>query len=165
MKRGIVMEEKMKVTKAGKLKLEEELKYLKETRRKEVVEQIKTARGFGDLSENSEYDEAKNEQGKVEARIVELEEMLKNVTVIEDTDATGRVRVGSSVKVFHEKKNAEVTYQMVGANEVDYTAGKISDQSPIGKALLGAQAGETVDVYNIDGVKLTTLKVLEIAAN
>ena len=67
--------------------------------------------------------------------------------------------------IIHEKKNAEVTYQMVGANEVDYTAGKISDQSPIGKALLGAQAGETVDVYNIDGVKLTTLKVLEIAAN
>ncbi len=159
------MEQAMKVTKAGKLKLEEELKYLKETRRKEVVEQIKTARGFGDLSENSEYDEAKNEQGKVEARIVELEAMLKNIVVVEEADTHGRVRVGSSVKVFHEKKNAEVIYHMVGANEVDYATGKISDQSPIGKALLGAAADETVDVYNIDGVKLTTLKVLEIFAN
>ncbi len=159
------MEQAIKVTKAGKIKLEEELKYLKETRRKEVVEQIKTARGFGDLSENSEYDEAKNEQGKVEARIVELEDMLKNVVVVEEADNHSKVRVGSVVKVFHEKKNAEVTYEMVGANEVDYATGKISDQSPIGKALLGAVAGAKVDVYNIDGVKLTSLKVLEISAN
>ncbi len=159
------MEQTIKVTKAGKIKLEEELKYLKETRRKEVVEQIKTARGFGDLSENSEYDEAKNEQGKVEARIVELEDMLKNVVVVEEADNHSKVRVGSVVKVFHEKKNAEVTYEMVGANEVDYATGKISDQSPIGQALLGAKVGDKVDAYNADGVKLTSLKVLEISAN
>ncbi len=158
--------DQIKVTKAGKQQLEDELKHLKENRRKEVVEQIKTARGFGDLSENSEYDEAKNEQAKVEARIAELEQVLK-VAVVEDDldehDAAGKVRMGCTIKVLNVDKKAEMTYHLVGSNEVDYLTGKISDQSPIGKALLGAKAGDEVDVINADGKKLTTLKLLDVS--
>ncbi len=160
-----IMDQMIKVTKAGKQQLEDELKHLKENRRKEVVEQIKTARGFGDLSENSEYDEAKNEQAKVEARIAELEHILK-IAVVEDDvdehDTTGKARMGCTIQVLNLDKNTELTYHLVGSNEVDYTTGKISDQSPIGKALLGAKAGEEVEVVNADGKKLTTLRVLDV---
>ncbi len=155
-------QEIVRLTKAGKQKLEDELKHLKETRRKEVVEQIKTARGFGDLSENSEYDEAKNEQGKVEARITEIEAILKNSVVIEDVDTKGKIHVGSVVSVHNTARNVDSTYQIVGANEVDYLQNKISDQSPIGNALLGAAQGDEVEVLNADGKKITTLKILEV---
>lgn len=155
-------EQVVRVTKAGKQKLEDELRDLKENRRKEVVEQIKTARGFGDLSENSEYDEAKNEQGKVEARIAELEAMLKNVVIVEDGDTKGRIHVGTTVKVYNLGRDLEGTYHLVGANEVDYLQNKISDQSPIGRALLGAGEGDEVEVLNADGKKITSLRVLSV---
>ncbi len=155
-------QEIVRVTKAGKQKLEEELRDLKENRRKEVVEQIKTARGFGDLSENSEYDEAKNEQGKVEARISELEAMLKNVVVVEDSDTKGKAHVGTTVKVYNVDRALESTYHIVGANEVDYLQNKISDQSPIGRALLGFGEGDEVEVLNADGKRITTLRILGV---
>lgn len=146
----------------GLQKLKEELEYLKTTKRKEIAEAIKTARAFGDLSENSEYDEAMNEQAQVEARIAELEEMLKDVKVIdESTIKTDVVAVGNRVKVFHEKMGKEVEYTLVGSSESDPVAKKISDESPIGKALLGASIGETVKAETPGGD--VVMKVLEIS--
>ncbi|MBQ7354137.1 MAG: transcription elongation factor GreA, partial [Clostridia bacterium] len=133
------------VTKEGKLKLEEELSYLKNVKRKEVTEAIRIALGFGDLSENSEYDEAKTEQGKVENRIAELEEMLKNVIVVSEI-TTDVVSVGSKVRIYNEKWDEEILYSIVGSTEADPLQNKISDLSPIGKAILGRKAGETVVV-------------------
>ena len=124
------------VTKEGKIKLEEELSYLKNVRRKEVTEAIRIALGFGDLSENSEYDEAKTEQAKVESRIAELEEMLKDIIVVSEI-TTDAVSVGSKVRVYNEKWEEELTYSIVGSTEAAPLLNKISDLSPIGKALLG----------------------------
>lgn len=138
------------VTKEGKLKLEEELSYLKNVKRKEVTEAIRIALGFGDLSENSEYDEAKTEQGKVENRIAELEEMLKNVIVVSEIN-TDVVSVGSKVRIYNEKWDEEILYSIVGSTEADPLQNKISDLSPIGKAILGKKAGETVIVETPQG--------------
>ena len=127
--------------------LKEELHYLETTREKEVAELIKEARSFGDLSENSEYDEAKNEQAKIEARIVEIEAMLKNVEIIEDVKGnTKSVIVGVKVKVLDEEYGDECEYRVVGSTEADPRNGKISDESPVGKALLGKKIGEEVIV-------------------
>ena len=146
----------------GLKKLKEELEFLKTTKRKEIAEAIKTARGFGDLSENSEYDEAMNEQAQVEARIAELEEMLKDVKVIDESAIkTDAVAVGNRVKVFHEKMGKEVEYTIVGSSESDPAVKKISDESPIGKALLGASIGETVKAETPGGD--IVMKVLEIS--
>ena len=146
----------------GLKKLKEELEYLKTSKRKEIAEAIKTARGFGDLSENSEYDEAMNEQAQVEARIAELEEMLKDVKVIDESAIkTDAVAVGNRVKVFHEKMGKEVEYTIVGSSESDPAVKKISDESPIGKALLGASIGETVKAETPGGD--IVMKVLEIS--
>ena len=142
--------------------LEEELEYLKTTKRKEVVEAIRVALSFGDLSENSEYDEAKNEQAKTEARINELEESLKHVKVISDRDVTtDTVNVGNRVKVYDEAFEEEILYTIVGSTEADPLEDKISDQSPIGAALIGRQVGETVEVTTPGGV--VSLKILEIS--
>ena len=155
------MDNQIIVTDEGLKKLQEELAYLKNTKRKEITEAIKLALSFGDLSENSEYTEAKDEQGKVESRIVELEEMLKNVKVISDSDVhTNSVNVGASVRLLDVKKNKEVEYTIVGSTEADAMNGKISDRSPIGSALIGASVDETVTVVTPAGER--QFKVLEI---
>ena len=135
------------VTNEGLQKLQEELTYLKNDKRKEIVEAIRVALSFGDLSENSEYDEAKNEQAKVEGRIAELEEMLKHVRVINDREVTtDMVNVGSHVTVYDEEYDEETEYDIVGSTEADPMQNKISDQSPIGMALIGSKLGDTVEV-------------------
>ena len=150
------------VSSEGLKKLQEELEYLKTTKRKEVAEAIKVARGFGDLSENSEYDEAKNEQGLVEARIAEIEAMLKNVKVIdENAIATDKVSVGNRVKVYDETFEEELEYTIVGSSEANPVEFKISDESPIGKALIGATIGEVVKAETPGGE--TVMKVLDIS--
>ena len=150
------------VSSEGLKKLQEELEYLKTTKRKEVAEAIKVARGFGDLSENSEYDEAKNEQGLVEARIAEIEAMLKNVKVIDESNiATDKVSVGNRVKVYDETFEEEIEYTIVGSSEANPVECKISDESPIGKALIGATIGEVVRAETPGGE--TVMKILEIS--
>ncbi|MBO5779083.1 MAG: transcription elongation factor GreA [Clostridia bacterium] len=147
------------VTLEGKLKLEEELNYLKNVKRKEVTEAIGIAKGFGDLSENSEYDEAKTEQAKVESRIAELEEMLKNIVVVSEVQ-TDVVGVGAKVRVYNEKWEEEVEYSIVGSTEADPLNNKISDLSPIGSAILGRKVGETVVVETPTGhVNITILEI------
>ena len=155
------MADQIIVTDEGLKKLQEELSYLKTTKRKEVTEAIKLALSFGDLSENSEYTEAKDEQGKVESRIVELEEMLKNVKVISDSDIhTNSVNVGASVRLLDIKRNRELEYTIVGSTEADAMNGKISDRSPIGSAIIGAGVDEVVTVNTPAGE--LEFKILEI---
>lgn len=140
-------EKKTLYTEEGFKVLSDELDYLKNTKIQEVKEALKEARAFGDLSENSEYDEAKNEQAKIEARIVEIEAMLKNVEIIEDVKGnTKSVIVGVKVKVLDEEYGDECEYRVVGSTEADPRNGKISDESPVGKALLGKKIGEEVIV-------------------
>ena len=134
------------VTSAGLVALQNELEELKTVRRKEVAEKIKEARGFGDLSENSEYDEAKNEQGIIEGRIAELESIMKIVKVVDDNAMPGDViGIGSHVCVVDEDGD-EDEYILVSSSEADPMAGKISDESPIGAALLGQRVGAVVTV-------------------
>ncbi len=141
------------VTEEGLKKLQEELEYLKTTKRKEVVEAIRVALSFGDLSENSEYDEAKNEQAKTEARINELEESLKHVKVISDSEVTtDSVNVGNRVVVYDTEFDEEIEYTIVGSTEADPIENKISDQSPIGSALIGRAVGDIVDVHTPGGI-------------
>ncbi len=154
-------EKSMVVTTEGYKKLKDELDYLKGEKRIEVRENLAVARSFGDLSENSEYDEARNEQTKVETRINELEELLKNITVIDESELErGKVNLGMTVKVYDEDMDEEVVYQMVGTNEVDPDANKISNVSPIGKALLGKKKGQIAEV-EAPGGKFK-LKILEV---
>ena len=137
----------IKLTDDGLKKLEEELENLKTVGRAEIAEKIKVARGYGDLSENSEYDEAKNDQAKIEARIVEIEEMLKNVEIIEDVKGNAKtVMVGVKVKVLDEEYGDECEYRVVGSTEADPREGKISDESPVGRALMGKKIGDEVIV-------------------
>ena len=139
------MEKKIRLTDDGLKKLKDELEHLKTTGRKEIAEKIKIARGYGDLSENSEYDEAKNEQAKIEARIVEIEAMLKNVEIISDVKGPAKtVMLGSKVKILDVEFGEEDTYRIVGSAEADPSEGLISDESPVGKALLGHKVGDTV---------------------
>ena len=155
-------EKKIVLTREGFEKLEKELEYYTSVRRNEIAEQIAVARGFGDLSENAEYDEAKNEQSRIEAKIVEMENTLRNCTVVEDEDvSTEAVGVGNSVKVKNLSLKAEQTFTIVGANETDPKAMKISSESPIGAALLGKKPGQTVSIDVPAGnIKL---KILEIS--
>ena len=132
--------------------LKKELVYLKTVREKEVADLIKEARSFGDLSENSEYDEAKNEQGKLYSRIAELENILANYVVIEESaESTNTVRMGSRITVKDVITGDEETYQVVGSQEADPMNGRISEESPFGKALLGRKAGEDVVVEAPEG--------------
>lgn len=127
--------------------LKQELNYLKTVREKEVADQIKEARSFGDLSENSEYDEAKNEQGKLYSRIAELEEVLSNYSLIEEHDSDpNTVRLGSRITVVDMVFGEEESYQVVGSQEADPMNGRISEESPFGKALLGNSVGQSVVV-------------------
>ena len=132
------------LTPAGLKKLQDELELLKTEGRTEIAEKIRVARGYGDLSENSEYDEAKNEQAKIEARIVELEKTLENVTIIENDVNSDTVTVGVTVTVLDVEYDEELTYRVVGSAEADPINGLISDDSPVGRALLGAKIGDEV---------------------
>ncbi len=135
------------LTSEGLKALQNELETLKTVARHEIAEKIKIARGFGDLSENSEYDEAKNEQAKIEARIVELETMLKNAQVIDDMDvAEGTITIGCTVKLHDEEFDEDIVYTIVGSAESDPREYKISDESPVGAALMGHRAGDEVTV-------------------
>lgn len=150
------------LTAEGLAKLEAELDELKLVRRKEVAEKIKQALAFGDLSENSEYDEAKNEQAQVEARIAQLEGMLKIARVVDegaiDTDA---VSVGTKVKILDIEFEEEEEYSIVGPTEANPSANKLSYESPVGKALLGKKVDDVVDVQTPGGV--VQFKILEIS--
>ena len=128
--------------------LQDELVYLKTVREKEVAELIKEARSFGDLSENSEYDEAKTEQGKLYSRIAEVEEILSNYVVIDESqdDGGNYVRIGSTVTVLDKEFNEELVYKIVGSQEADPMNGVISEDSPFGRALLGKNVGDDVVV-------------------
>ena len=140
--------------------LQDELDYLVNVRVEENKKEISTARAFGDLSENSEYDEAKSEQGKIHSRIAELREMIANAKVIDESQIDESVvSVGSIVKVFNIERNKEFTYHIVGSYETDPQNGKISDASPIGVKLLGARAGDEVVV---EGAKVQHIKVLDV---
>ncbi|MBE6728398.1 MAG: transcription elongation factor GreA [Ruminococcaceae bacterium] len=155
------MAKTIKITDEGLKKLQEELEYLKTVGRTEIAEKIKVARGYGDLSENSEYDEAKNEQAKIEARIVELEAMLNNVEIISDVKGAAKtVIVGVCVKVRELKTEKEFEYRIVGSTETDPRNGMISDECPVGKALLGKKAGEIAVVEAPSGeIKLEVLNI------
>ena len=135
------------LTETGRDKLINELEELKTVTRKENAERIKVALSFGDLSENSEYDEAKNQQAKDEARIIEIEEILKNATVLNESDLnTNAVTIGSKVRLLDTEYDEEVEYHIVGSTEAEPMMGKISDESPVGKALLGHLVGDNVEV-------------------
>ena len=140
------MDKKVVVTASGLKALEEELEMLKTVRRSEISEKIRVARGYGDLSENSEYDEAKNEQAIVEARIADLEVMLKNVVILDESEIVKDViSLGSNVKVYDEEFEEELEYVIVGSTEADLDLGKISDESPVGKALMGKKVGDVAE--------------------
>lgn len=134
-----------KMTAAGKAELEAELEQLKTEGRVDIAEKLKIARSYGDLSENSEYDEAKSEQAKIEARIQDLEYQLDHAVVVESTDKDV-ISVGSTVTVLRKSDNAIVKYQIVGFSESNPSQGKISEESPIGKGLIGSKIGETIVV-------------------
>lgn len=152
------MEKEYKMSQARADELQEELNYLKTTRSDEVAEQIKVARGFGDLSENSEYDEAKNEQGKLNSRIAELEEILQHVVIVDESSSTDVVAIGCKVTV--KGPAGEAAYSIVGSQEADPMHGIISEESPFGKALIGAREGDTVSVEAPQGViNYTVLKI------
>ncbi|MBQ8577025.1 MAG: transcription elongation factor GreA [Clostridia bacterium] len=133
------------VTKEGLQKLQDEYDELVNVKRPEVTKNIGIARGFGDLSENSEYDEAKNEQAKVEARIAELEQMLKNVRVVAEVN-TDAISIGTKVLVRDMDFEEDVEYTLVGSNEANALENKISDQSPIGRAIIGAKVGDILSI-------------------
>lgn len=156
------MAKTIKVTDEGLKKLHDELENLKTVGRADIAEKIKIARGYGDLSENSEYDEAKNEQAKIEARIVEIEAMLKNVEIIKDVKGKSKtVIVGTMVKVLDEAENEECEYRVVGSTEADPRRGLISDESPVGRALIGKKVGDDVIVEAPGGE--FKLKILAIS--
>ena len=155
-------EKKVILTREGYEKLEKELDYYVSVRRNEISEQIAIARGFGDLSENAEYDEAKNEQSRIEAKIVEMENTLRNCIVVENDEvSTDSVGVGNTVKVMNETLKKEQVITIVGANETDPRNMKISSESPIGAALLGSKVGDVVSVEVPVG--LMKMVVLEIS--
>lgn len=142
-------------------RLEEELDLLKGEKRKEIAEKIKVARSYGDLSENSEYDDAKNEQAMLEARIVTIEATLKNAVLIdEDSVSNEHIHVGSTVRLLNLRTDSEVEYKIVGSNGADPSQGKISDESPVGMALIGHAVGDAVEVEVPVGV--IGFKVLDI---
>ena len=156
------MEREYKMSAARAQELQEELNYLKTTRSDEVAEQIKVARGFGDLSENSEYDEAKNEQGKLYSRIAELEEVLQHVVIVDETNVPSNVvSIGCTVFVVNGNGMEMPPYKIVGSQEADPMKGIISEESPFGKALVGAKEGDTVTVEAPGGSMVYTVKKIE----
>lgn len=155
------MAKEILLTAAGLKNMEEQLEYLKTEKRKEVAEKIKEALSFGDLSENAEYDAAKNEQAEVEEKIIKLENTLKNATLIADDEIdAGVVSIGSKVKIFDKEFDEEVVYTIVGSTEANPREYKISNESPMGKALLGRKVGDEVSVDAPQGT--IEIKILEI---
>ena len=142
-------------------KLQDELEYLKTKRRPEIAEKIKEARSFGDLSENADYDEAKNEQGEVESRIAKVEDMIRHAKTFEDSTNKDEVSVGSKVLIHDEEFDEELEYRIVGSTKSDILKGLISNESPLGKGLIGAKIGETVQVESPDG--FSRYKILGIS--
>ena len=151
------MSEEVILTKEGKEELEKKLEYLKVQKRAEITERIKTARDFGDLSENAEYDAAKNEQAIIEGEILEIEEKLKRAVIIKDSAKKGTVSLGSKVD-FEDEDGESYTYEIVGTTEADVELGRISNESPIGNALLGKKAKEQVVVKAPSGSYVITVK-------
>ncbi len=149
------------LTDEGLKNYKDELEYLKTVKRKEVAEKIKVALSFGDLSENSEYDEAKNDQAMLEARIAQIESILKNAKIIDESELTNEhIHIGSKVKVHDFEFNEDAVYQIIGSDEADPFNGKLSDESPVGAALLGHQVGDVIEVETPDG--LIKFEILEI---
>ena len=145
-------------------KIVEELNYLKTTRRQEILNDIATARGFGDLSENAEYDEARTEQAKVEARIIELEAIIENAIIVDSSKIDETiVNIGSIVTVVDVDNGTESTYTIVGSNEANAKLGKISDVSPKGQALVGNKAGSVVEFETPKGVR--KLQIVSVSRN
>lgn len=158
---GIMAEKKNILTYAGLKQYEDELQNLKVVKRKEVAQKIKEAREQGDLSENAEYDAAKDEQRDIEARIEELEKLLKNAEVVVEEDVDlDKINVGCKVKVFDKEYEEEMEFRIVGSTEANSLQNKISNESPVGKALIGKKVGDTVEVETQVG--LVQYKVLEI---
>ena len=155
------MEKEYRMSAAKAEELQQELNYLKTTRSDEVAEQIKIARGFGDLSENSEYDEAKNEQGKLYSRIAELEEVLQHVVIVDESSSNSDVvSIGCKVTVADANGREMPPYRIVGSQESDPMHGIISEESPFGKALIGAKEGDRVTVEAPSGsIVYTVLKI------
>jgi transcription elongation factor GreA len=152
------------LTKEGYKKLQEEIEYLSNDRRRQVAERIKTAREFGDISENAEYDDAKNEQAMLEARIAKLAEQLASARVIEKKEiAKDVVSVGAHVRLRDVEAKQTVEYHIVGSAEANPAELKLSNESPVGKAIIGKKKGETVEVVTPRGAKLK-YKILEIKA-
>ncbi|WP_151409866.1 transcription elongation factor GreA [Anaerococcus sp. Marseille-P9784] len=142
-------------------KLEDELEYLKTKRRPEIAEKIKIARSFGDLSENADYDEAKNEQAEVEARIAKVEDMIRNAKTIEVNENSDEVGVGNTVTVYDEEFDETIDYKIVGTAESDPVKGFISNESPVGAALLGKKKDERVEVITPNGKIYFTIKAIK----
>ena len=156
------MEKEYKMSAARAQELQEDLNFLKTTRSDEVAEQIKVARGFGDLSENSEYDEAKNEQGKLYSRIAELEDILQHVVIVDESNAPSNVvTIGCKVTVSAANGKIMGTYKIVGSQESDPMHGIISEESPFGKALVGAKDGDTVTVDAPSGAIVYKVEKIE----
>ena len=151
------MEKEVLLTKEGKEELEKKLEYLRTVKRAEITERIKTAREFGDLSENAEYDAAKNEQAMIEGEIIEIEEKLKYAKIIKDSEKKDSVSLGSKV-VFVTEEGEEFAYELVGTTEADVELGRISNESPLGNALLGKKAGEQALVKAPAGNYYVTVK-------
>ncbi len=150
------------LTQEGYDNLEKELEYLKTEKRAEISERIRVALGFGDLSENSEYDEAKNAQASNEIKITELENKLRYARIIDESEIDNKVvQVGNKVKILDIEYNEEIEYTIVGSTEVDLAQNRISNESPIGKALIGAKKNQTVEVNAPAGI--IKYKVLEIS--
>ena len=157
---AMVKETRFKMSEERLTELKEELNYLVTVREKEVAEQIKEARSFGDLSENSEYDEAKTEQGKLYSKIAELRNLIENAEIITKSDETDKVGIGSIVTVKDCEFDAEETFQIVGSQEADPITGKISDDSPFGRGLMGHKIGETIEIDAPAGrLKFEILKI------
>lgn len=153
-------EKDLVITQEGKEKLEEELQHLETVKRAEIGERIKVAREFGDISENSEYDDAKNEQGMLEARIAEISHILSEATIANTPKRSTKVSVGSVVTLDMDGK--ERVFTIVGGAESDASAGKISNESPVGAALIGHKKGETVEAHGPTGRKIVmTIKKIE----
>ena len=160
-------EKKITMTQEGYDELVKELKWREGAEREKIKNDIVTARGFGDLSENAEYDAARNAQAENEARILKLQHDIENAQIIDTTrrSAKGEIDIGSTVVVLNIEKNKEQTYKIVGSNEADILNGKISDVSPVGSALIGHKKGQTVNV-TVPATGITvTYKVLDVTRN
>lgn len=150
------------VTEAGYLKLQEELEHLTTTKRAEIAERIKTAREYGDISENAEYDDAKNEQARIEQRIVQVEERIRTAQVVHDVDSK-KVGIGTTVTVIDKKSGSEEKYTIVGSPEADPMENRVSNESPVGKALVGHKKGDVVEIQIPKGTIKYEIKKIAVA--